>query len=194
MVDYESLLECQICLEEYNANSRKPLFLGCGHTYCSSCLNRLYKYSIVKCPVDNKRYTYSDFSKIPANYQLLSCLNINNKNRETRRSSENKRQYSNGKSNKPNKLKFKDYKYSILISISLIILTIGLSIVNKCFRKILSAFCSSFIVFSYYFLYVLYYVLGFLFKYLSLAFLEVVDNICSAGLTLAKSGKKGIFD
>ena len=35
--------ECPICLEQYNSNSKKPMVLGCGHTYCIECTSKLKK-------------------------------------------------------------------------------------------------------------------------------------------------------
>ena len=33
--------ECSICLEGYNDKDKFPRMLGCGHSFCSSCLERL---------------------------------------------------------------------------------------------------------------------------------------------------------
>ena len=37
-----NVLKCSICLELYN-ESRRPRTLFCGHTFCSTCLERVSK-------------------------------------------------------------------------------------------------------------------------------------------------------
>jgi hypothetical protein len=38
----EHKLTCGVCLEPYDAATRRPLILGgCGHTYCEACVSRL---------------------------------------------------------------------------------------------------------------------------------------------------------
>ena len=42
--------ECSICLEGYNDKDKFPRILGCGHSFCSSCLERLIHGHTIRCP------------------------------------------------------------------------------------------------------------------------------------------------
>lgn len=32
------MVQCRICLEPYNEQERVPVVLGCGHSFCASCV------------------------------------------------------------------------------------------------------------------------------------------------------------
>ena len=58
---------CDICFEEYNDNTRLPMQLGCGHTFCKACIcNVKSRHSTLECPhdrvVDNR-----DVNNMPRN-------------------------------------------------------------------------------------------------------------------------------
>ncbi|KAK3921409.1 E3 ubiquitin-protein ligase SH3RF1 [Frankliniella fusca] len=62
------LLECQVCFERYDSDSRRPKILSCGHTFCLSCL----------CASDNKcsncRIPFRGSPmNLPDNFILLSA-------------------------------------------------------------------------------------------------------------------------
>ena len=42
--------ECSICSEHYDHENRFPRLLSCGHTFCSSCLEKLLKNNSISCP------------------------------------------------------------------------------------------------------------------------------------------------
>ena len=42
--------ECSICFEHYNDQSKCPRLLSCGHSFCSSCLERLLHGNTIDCP------------------------------------------------------------------------------------------------------------------------------------------------
>ena len=42
--------ECLICYEGYNDEKKCPRLLSCGHTFCSSCLERLLHGNSIDCP------------------------------------------------------------------------------------------------------------------------------------------------
>ena len=42
--------ECSISYESYNDKDKCPRFLGCGHTFCSRCLERLLPGNTIDCP------------------------------------------------------------------------------------------------------------------------------------------------
>ncbi len=70
----EELLTCKVCMERYTDEDKKPLFLTCGHTFCSRCLRLIYKRKSLKCPLDKKESKYEDFGGIPTNFSVLNCL------------------------------------------------------------------------------------------------------------------------
>ena len=42
--------ECSICLERYNDKDKFPRMLSYGHSFCSSCLERLLYSNTIRCP------------------------------------------------------------------------------------------------------------------------------------------------
>ena len=42
--------ECSICYEGYNDEKKCPRLLSCGHSFCSSCLERLLHGNSIDCP------------------------------------------------------------------------------------------------------------------------------------------------
>ena len=42
--------ECSICSEHYDHENRFPRLLSCGHTFCSTCLEKLLKNNYISCP------------------------------------------------------------------------------------------------------------------------------------------------
>uniref|UniRef100_A0A1I7T144 RING-type domain-containing protein n=1 Tax=Caenorhabditis tropicalis TaxID=1561998 RepID=A0A1I7T144_9PELO len=65
---------CEICALEYSDSGDKtPRFLSCGHTVCSSCIEKLATNNEIRCPFD-RTYTSlenSDITKLPKNYSVL---------------------------------------------------------------------------------------------------------------------------
>ncbi|XP_018010364.1 tripartite motif-containing protein 2-like [Hyalella azteca] len=65
-----SLLECEICAEEFDENNHKPLFLPCGHTYCYTCISSLLKNPQSRlCPKCRKEISVHG---IQVNYVLMN--------------------------------------------------------------------------------------------------------------------------
>ncbi|XP_034255310.1 E3 ubiquitin-protein ligase TRIM32-like [Thrips palmi] len=62
------LLECQVCFERYDADSRRPKIIPCGHTFCLSCLCA----SDNKCPNCRIAFRGSPMN-LPDNFILLSA-------------------------------------------------------------------------------------------------------------------------
>nr|XP_053630954.1 E3 ubiquitin-protein ligase rnf8-A-like [Cherax quadricarinatus] len=50
----EDALTCGICSEEYQAGTREPVTLHCGHTFCRHCLLTLEKTGGLPCPACRK--------------------------------------------------------------------------------------------------------------------------------------------
>jgi hypothetical protein len=74
MESIEELLTCKVCMERYNDSDKKPLFLTCGHTFCTRCLRLIFKRAAMKCPLDKLVSKYEVFSSIPTNFSVLNCL------------------------------------------------------------------------------------------------------------------------
>lgn len=68
MEHLDEFLTCKICMEIFDTNDKKPLFVPCGHTFCTKCLRFIFKKSSVMCPLDKKVHKVSSFNEIPANY------------------------------------------------------------------------------------------------------------------------------
>lgn len=44
------MMECIVCLENFNEGKRLPRTLYCGHTICTQCLNQIMKCLPLRCP------------------------------------------------------------------------------------------------------------------------------------------------
>lgn len=66
-------MECPVCLSGYNSETARPLFLSCGHTFCSSCISHLVQgQGTLVCPTCQT--TIQDAATLPTNFSLLdSC-------------------------------------------------------------------------------------------------------------------------
>ncbi|KAL4231188.1 ADP-D-ribose binding [Mactra antiquata] len=52
----KQLLECPLCQEQYNENSRTPRALPCSHPHCSECLKKLLISNSIKCTICRKSH------------------------------------------------------------------------------------------------------------------------------------------
>ena len=43
-------LECSICCERFDEEKLCPRLLSCGHSFCSACLEKLFKADAISCP------------------------------------------------------------------------------------------------------------------------------------------------
>lgn len=68
-----SELSCNICEENYDLNTRSPLILPCGHTFCSICLTSLSSNPDFLCPEDRSSISLP-LSALPKNYSLIRIL------------------------------------------------------------------------------------------------------------------------
>jgi hypothetical protein len=66
-------LRCEICHMKFNTNYNIPKVLGCGHTVCSKCVDRMREKDICKCPFDRRILDLED-DKIAINYYILSLI------------------------------------------------------------------------------------------------------------------------
>ena len=68
--------KCSICYEDYNDKDKCPRFLGCGHTFCSRCLERLLAGNTIDCPKCRKPGTVpSGVEGLLKNFALLDIVN-----------------------------------------------------------------------------------------------------------------------
>ncbi|CAL4075325.1 unnamed protein product [Meganyctiphanes norvegica] len=67
-------LECNVCLDQYNDDDRRPHSLHCGHTYCSKCIDRYIEHQMFKCPTCRKFHFVSSANDFPPNYDLQAAV------------------------------------------------------------------------------------------------------------------------
>ncbi len=55
-------MECNVCLNEWSSHSCIPRMIPCGHSFCSQCLQLLYKPSTdrLSCPTCLKEHLVKD--------------------------------------------------------------------------------------------------------------------------------------
>lgn len=72
----ESIIECIVCLENYNSLEKLPLILTCGHTLCKECVTKINATSsVIKCPIDRKTEPKAS-KQLTVNYAILQVLNL----------------------------------------------------------------------------------------------------------------------
>ncbi|CAN0249135.1 unnamed protein product [Lampetra planeri] len=67
---WTEFLSCPICCHEFDETLRRPVSLGCGHTACKTCLNKLHRKA---CPFDQTAI-HTDIEALPVNFALLQLL------------------------------------------------------------------------------------------------------------------------
>ena len=67
---WTEFLQCSICSNQFDQHNKKPVSLGCGHTFCESCLSKLPK---TQCPSDHVNVE-TEISKLPFNFALLHLV------------------------------------------------------------------------------------------------------------------------
>ena len=89
----ENIIECSICMEQYNTTNKLPRILSCGHTFCTSCLISFIKKSesncqnefstFISCPVDKQiGHNNQNINEIPINRLILDVLDFENENQK----------------------------------------------------------------------------------------------------------------
>lgn len=73
--DYNSrcLDNCHFCGLKYNVGERIPrIIVGCGHTFCTSCLSYFLRNNRIRCPLCRKLLKNVDsVDKLPLNFNIL---------------------------------------------------------------------------------------------------------------------------
>uniref|UniRef100_A0A8C8RIT2 RING-type E3 ubiquitin transferase n=1 Tax=Pelusios castaneus TaxID=367368 RepID=A0A8C8RIT2_9SAUR len=67
---WTEFLSCPICYNEFDENVHKPISLGCSHTVCKTCLNKLHRKA---CPFDQTAIN-TDIDMLPVNFALLQLV------------------------------------------------------------------------------------------------------------------------
>ncbi|KAI7791144.1 roquin-1a [Triplophysa rosa] len=67
---WTEFLLCDICTQTFEESNRKPISLGCGHTVCKMCLNKLHRKA---CPFDQTAIN-TDIEQLPVNTALLQLV------------------------------------------------------------------------------------------------------------------------
>ncbi|XP_076847713.1 roquin-1a isoform X2 [Brachyhypopomus gauderio] len=67
---WTEFLLCPICTQTFEENVRRPISLGCGHTVCKMCLNKLHRKA---CPFDQTAIS-TDIELLPVNTALLQLV------------------------------------------------------------------------------------------------------------------------
>ncbi|XP_045587333.1 uncharacterized protein [Procambarus clarkii] len=68
--------DCQVCLEPYDDNIRRPRCLSCGHTFCTSCIADTITRGPLYCPFCRVIHAspVSRADDVPVNYTVVSLL------------------------------------------------------------------------------------------------------------------------
>ncbi|XP_034039596.1 roquin-1b [Thalassophryne amazonica] len=67
---WTEFLVCPICTQTFEETVRRPISLGCGHTVCKMCLNKLHRKA---CPFDQTAIS-TDIEQLPVNTALLQLV------------------------------------------------------------------------------------------------------------------------
>ncbi|KAI5103852.1 roquin, partial [Silurus meridionalis] len=67
---WTEFLLCPICTQTFEETARRPISLGCGHTVCKMCLNKLHRKA---CPFDQTAIN-TDIEQLPVNSALLQLV------------------------------------------------------------------------------------------------------------------------
>ena len=73
------VLQCPVCFEIYDDQNLCPRMLSCGHSFCSSCLERLLSvYDKFHCPTCRVEVNVSQagVAGLPKNFALLSIFDV----------------------------------------------------------------------------------------------------------------------
>lgn len=72
MVD-TSVFECGLCACPYDESAHKPLSMPCGHVFCSACVVKQCKGTLLLCPVDSSKHAVSPYA-LPCCFAILANL------------------------------------------------------------------------------------------------------------------------
>ncbi|MGH0126563.1 UNVERIFIED_CONTAM: hypothetical protein FKN15_037853 [Acipenser sinensis] len=76
---WTEFLSCPICYSEFDESKHKPISLGCSHTVCKTCLNKLHRKA---CPFD-QTVLNTDIDALPVNFALLQLVGAQEPDQQT---------------------------------------------------------------------------------------------------------------
>ncbi|RXM92189.1 Roquin-2 [Acipenser ruthenus] len=76
---WTEFLSCPICYNEFDESKHKPISLGCSHTVCKTCLNKLHRKA---CPFD-QTVLNTDIDALPVNFALLQLVGAQEPDQQT---------------------------------------------------------------------------------------------------------------
>lgn len=69
------VFECSLCFENYDEVKYCPRLLNCGHTFCSFCLQALFRSGRIECPQDRSVVSVEGgVHSLPKNFALLQLI------------------------------------------------------------------------------------------------------------------------
>ncbi|CAD6200077.1 unnamed protein product [Caenorhabditis auriculariae] len=80
LVDGGDVVGCEVCLEPFDASTRAPKLLPCGHNFCESCLfsicchQEYYLLDSINCPTCRAQFPTKVAKTAPTNYDLCKVL------------------------------------------------------------------------------------------------------------------------
>ena len=63
----EAILECPVCMQEFDEDEKKPLVIPCGHTLCKFCVSTMVEEGMLKCPFCRKEMDIGEAAQLPVN-------------------------------------------------------------------------------------------------------------------------------
>ncbi|CAH1787534.1 unnamed protein product [Owenia fusiformis] len=69
---WTEFLSCPLCYTLFDVKKHRPISLGCSHTFCMICLEKLNQS---KCPFDQVAIS-QQYTKFPVNYGLLQLVDV----------------------------------------------------------------------------------------------------------------------
>lgn len=67
--------ECNVCLDMYNEEKRRPRTLPCGHTFCTPCLTSVWRHNSVTCPTCRTKHKgIHNINEVPISYIVEAMI------------------------------------------------------------------------------------------------------------------------
>ena len=68
---------------QYDEDTHCPKLLFCGHTFCTKCINNIFRSDHLKCPLCNREFPVASVDDLPKNFALLDLIQSNSVQVET---------------------------------------------------------------------------------------------------------------
>ena len=70
-------MECEICLEEYSEFKQPKILSQCGHTFCNTCVLKIWNNGKIVCPECSIEIIVKTINDLPqTNYSLISLQQL----------------------------------------------------------------------------------------------------------------------